>query len=281
MNRVRSFVKIIIDSHLYIAWAVAALVLASIPTGRHTPVLHAYILFSFLGTWMIYSIHHIIRLDVDTGGRFGQYKLVCSRPGVMLWLILCSGAASAYLVTKFLYALRWSLILPVILSILYVLPLFGKRLRDLDYLKIFLIATAWTWISSINPQILDIRHARIDWLIVLERFVFILGITIPFDIRDLEIDTKQGIKTLVSLLGVKRSKLLAILLLVLALCIHILLVSKGRVAYDHGWAFAISYILSIGLIWRAESNRSDIYFTGAIDGMMGLPWLILLISGGL
>ena len=78
----------------------------------------------------------------------------------------------------------------ILLSLISILYPFG--LRNTPYLKIFLIAASWS-ISTVlltyfeNNLLIDQRF----YLEIFARFFFILGITIPFDIRDLKFDNRR------------------------------------------------------------------------------------------
>ena len=76
-------------------------------------------------------------------------------------------------------------------------------------MKIFLIAIVWTFVTTIlvaNEDDKLLWHKLIP--IIIDRFCFVLAITIPFDIRDLKYDDKR-IKTIPILFGVAGSKLIA------------------------------------------------------------------------
>jgi hypothetical protein len=57
---------------------------------------------------------------------------------------------SAYLV-KDVLSNGWLFILTVFVSIFYVVPFFGKRLREIPFLKTFLIAVVWTCVLFYIP----------------------------------------------------------------------------------------------------------------------------------
>lgn len=144
-------------------------------------------------------------------------------------------------------------------------------LRNIPYLKIFLIAYVWASATVIFPMLhehLIIQNPKTIALFF-ERFFFTLAITIPFDIRDKVGDKKQGLNTLVSLLGSSKSKVLSLFLLI----------SCGVLTYyfhtNYFLHFVAVYILTAFLVIFSSHKRSEWYFTGFIDGLFVFEFLIL------
>ncbi|MEM9991436.1 MAG: hypothetical protein AAF738_06695, partial [Bacteroidota bacterium] len=173
-----------------------------------------------------------------------------------------------------------TLVLPTLLSLAYVLPLLtsSRRLRDLHFIKIFLVATIWASVTVLLPALemgkLMLSSNKI-FLIFLERAFFIFAITLPFDIRDLKIDAHTAVKTIPSEIGVKRTKQLAYL----ALCLAFITAYFNFQLYTYtlsGWlAIGIS-IFSTGIFVRySEFAKHDYYFTGILDGTMIIQLLLL------
>ncbi len=146
--------------------------------------------------------------------------------------------------------------------------------RNIPYLKIFLIAYVWASATVIFPMLheeLIIKAPKIIALF-LERFFFTLAITIPFDIRDKENDKKVGLGTLVSLLNPVKSKVLAILLL-LVCAVLVYYFHENYLLY-----FGIVYFITTFLIIGSSHKRSEWYFTGFIDGLFVVEFLVFLLA---
>jgi len=112
-------------------------------------------------------------------------------------------------------------------------------------------------------------------IIFLERFLFIMAITIPFDIRDVEVDSGTGLSTLPHILGVTRSKILAIILLIFAGVVTFFLVAQGVYQIDIFWPYSIFVVITALLIWGTRADRSDYYYSGLLDGTMMLLYLLI------
>lgn len=84
-------------------------------------------------------------------------------------------------------------------------------LRNIPGLKLFLIAFSWAGITVLFPLIQNYMSIRItDWITFIQRFLFVLVITIPFDIRDINYDNNE-LKTLPQQVGISKSKIIGIL----------------------------------------------------------------------
>ncbi len=109
----------------------------------------------------------------------------------------------------------------------YVFPVFKRRnLRSVGKLKIYLVAFSWTIAVVITP----IVHYNItlEYQLVMEViqvFVLVVALIIPFDIRDLQYDNRI-LETLPQKIGIKQSKVVACFLLGLYLAIDVFLNNK-------------------------------------------------------
>ena len=109
----------------------------------------------------------------------------------------------------------------------YVFPVFKRRnLRSVGKLKIYLVAFSWTIAVVIAPVV----HYNITleyqlMLEVIQVFVLVVALIIPFDIRDLQYDNSI-LETIPQKIGVKQSKVTACLLLGVYLVIDVVLNNK-------------------------------------------------------
>ncbi len=114
-------------------------------------------------------------------------------------------------------------------------------------------------------------------LLSVERALFFLAITIPFDIRDERIDQQINVKTLVHSLGNKTSIKLAITSLLFSFFILLYLYMSDDIRVHHLIGFGISYFITSILIYKSKAKTSDYYFTGILDGTMLLVFAILYL----
>ncbi|MDQ3109049.1 MAG: hypothetical protein M3R17_04055, partial [Bacteroidota bacterium] len=118
------------------------------------------------------------------------------------------------------------------------------------------------------------------WFIACMAMIF--SITIPFDIRDLHYDGEK-LRTLPSLLGVKRSRVLALV----ALGISVVLVGIVTLYLKNGGvpvfaAYSAWSIITGILISKSTPQRPEYYFSFFIDGTMillaGMLWLAKFLA---
>lgn len=94
--------------------------------------------------------------------------------------------------------------------------IFKNNLRSVPYLKLFLIGSIWVLLTSFIPLaekklfVID----KLDFLFMLERFVFLTAMALLFDVRDIDSDTQKKLKTIPNKLGIFYTKILVVNLLV-------------------------------------------------------------------
>lgn len=164
------------------------------------------------------------------------------------------------------------------MTFFYAIPLFkiGKlevSFRNFPMIKIFSIAIAWAGISVFFPLYeANYQFSSAVYLEFFQRILFLLAITIPFDIRDMNADSKS-LKTLPQTLGISNSKALGTLLLFGFLMMEIF---KENFTY---FGFLIVLIISIisGLFLWFSSPKKSRYYTSFWVESIPVIWLGLLI----
>ena len=150
-----------------------------------------------------------------------------------------------------------------------ILPL---PLRSIPILKIFLIAYVWASISSFLPALLQ-QHQMFtqpNLLIFAAHFLFIVSITLPFDIRDFKTDGKSSLITFPQLVGINTTKFIAICCL-----IGFALIIKEYL--NHGLLLAF-FLITAGLIIKSSPERKYYYYLLCIDGTIILYFFLTFLS---
>ncbi len=109
----------------------------------------------------------------------------------------------------------------------------------------------------------------------IERAAFIFAITIPFDIRDLELDQEKEVATLPGRLGIQRAKKVAYAALGLMLFAATWNTIYGHYSLGVALGLLLSAVLSGLLIYGADAKRHDYYYTGLLDGTMILQAVLV------
>lgn len=164
------------------------------------------------------------------------------------------------------------LLLPLVtISVLYAVRFFkAKNLRELPYVKIHLIAFVWMSASVLLPSISCNKTTLDSILFAISIYFYILAITIPFDIRDLGFDKNEQ-KTLPQLIGVNKSKLLALVCILISFLLFFTVN-----AYQSTLLLGLAFGVQITLILATNQKREELYFSGAIDGAITLLALALI-----
>lgn len=160
----------------------------------------------------------------------------------------------------------------VLFTLLYTLPVLPgfHNLRDLGGLKIFIIAIVWAVCTVILPV------ASLDTTLVLDtqiiiyfviRFLWVLILIIPFEIRDLKEDAIH-LSTIPQLIGVKGAKLTGLLFIIISFVLfHIFHPDFRRLSF-----LLMSGLASV-LLYLSTEKRSY-YYTSFIVEALPILWLL-------
>ncbi len=271
--------EFIVYSNLWVATAVASL--CGLTMLLMTEVNMNVVLFAFFSTLLMYAYARWFvspaREDEVTS------KLTDWKSDHKLFYILSGligGVGSVY------YALelsKSSLVVVMIcagISALYPVQFLQKgqlALRNVAGLKLFVISLVWAIVTVVLPAV----EAGIDWsldltILTIQRFLFVMAITIPFDIRDLRID-HPDINTLPYRIGVKASRSLARLALLFAEASVVLMFFTNQIALPVLIAQLIVFEFTSLLIHRSTPNKSDLYFSFGVEATSILLFLMVFI----
>lgn len=158
-------------------------------------------------------------------------------------------------------------------TLVYILPSKSLGLRNIPFVKIFLISGIWMYVTVILPYFLNTEQVIFEQLVFeqlalysIVRFMFIFGITIPFDIRDINVDGRS-MNTIPQVLGIKAAKILGIIVLLLSSILNIIFLIPDT-------AYIITSIVAIVLVCSSNAKKGDFFYLGLIDGLM-IFWYIL------
>lgn len=171
-------------------------------------------------------------------------------------------------------------LVPGVISVLYGLPVYrvhGKfvKMRDISLMKILFISFVWAFTGAVLPAVvsgINIFSAQ-SVLLFTADFCFIFAITLPFDVKDLEIDLLHNVKTIPSLIGADATYGLSIFLLFLSGVFYAIRQPSSELFLLA--PLTVSVILAGMLIYLTKfQNNSRLYF-GLIDGTILLQFLLV------
>jgi hypothetical protein len=239
-------------------------------------------LFVFFATLFAYNFMRLVRVlpMLKEGDSIRHENIFKYR--VFLWILcLFSGVASFVIFLKLDEFVLYTLLFMGFISVAYSLPVFKKdgywlRLRDVPSIKIVLIALVWTVVTSFLPM--QVSGESINWLKIVERFLFVFAITIPFDIRDLRFDS-LNLRTIPQVLGVKKARCIGLVALLFAeFILFYEFIFFDSYQLGSLLVIYIVYEVSAYLVYRSHPALPERYFTLGVEGTSILLGFLFYLS---
>jgi 4-hydroxybenzoate polyprenyltransferase len=285
-NNVRRIFLRIVHSNAYLPIPLLAMVLETYIVSGNFEFDYYYLGFLSFSTLLLYPLHRIIGVKMTIPIEFTKAQRGVHKNPQLTYAAILIGLIGTVFFTTQLSFETIQLLLPLgIISIAYSLPILPtlsgwKRLRDIPGIKIYAISTVVTLTTSTIPLLLMTSISNTDILLLaVQRFLFILAITIPFDIRDVVLDKKWKLKTIPLLLGNEKSVKLAIIL------IHLTLVVAG-IQYFITPLFGIEVLIAILIsnLWVSyvliifRENNSPLFNAFIVEGTMVFHFAIITVA---
>ncbi len=155
------------------------------------------------------------------------------------------------------------------------------RLRELPFVKIFLVAWVWATFTVGLALVEQSGLAELlqpkNFLLFFSRAVFIFAITIPFDIRDLTYDSDKHIATIPSRFGIEKSKYISLFLLFIFIASSFVRCNFGFCNTHEFCALVISALVSAALVLMINSQCKELFYSLGIEGTMIIQWAVVLL----
>ncbi|RNI32533.1 hypothetical protein EFA69_04230 [Rufibacter immobilis] len=196
----------------------------------------------------------------------------------LIFIAIGSAMCVIYLYWTALFDLSfWFLLHLIVVAGLYSIAVVpeGDRyipLRDIPFLKVFLIAYVWSAVTVQLPLMEVDRDlfSGNNLILFVRRFLFIFSLTLVFDIRDVHKDKLTNTVTFPTKWGVKNTKWLALFTLVL----FAILLPSGTAPHMR-LALGLAGVGAATVVWYAHEYRSQYYFLILADGMMLMQFLLV------
>ena len=225
---------------------------------------YEYALFGFFSTMAVYNGQRLLKSDAAIRTPWLRW-VEKNKAFLFLLSIFCLLGAATLLIRLNIWKWETLMLLAVsgVISILYVIKINGMNMRELPHMKIHLISLSWVVVLLLFPAIQE--GAELRWEVFVAHYIYVLAVTIPFDIRDLKYDRERQ-KTIPQVLGVNGSKVLSILLL--AGFTAIMFYSDPNLM--HNFVFHLAVSIQVALVVFMNEERSDLYCAGWIDGAIAI-----------
>lgn len=211
-----------------------------------------------VATFFVYNQSSILRLFINQNKLImnKSIKLVVFVFSFIFFLSLAALLIKNYGIINFtFFTVLFSL------AILYNFPIqinkyFTLLIRKIPYFKIFFIAFTWSFISSLIMFAQDF----ISILLFIQSFIFFIAITIPFDLRDREIDREHKLKTLAHLHNESQLINSSKVLLVINLLISVYIISDTeKTFFLISEIFLFCYLIILISLYK-KLNKRKFYF---------------------
>ena len=256
-----------LNSSIHVSLAVVALQLVSYLTldiSRDKNLL----LFTFFATITGYNFIKYSQL-----AKLHHLSLTESLRIIQIFSFACFFAMLYYLNKLNFDVLLACLVLGVI-TVLYALPVFSRKrtLRSLQGVKIYVIAIVWAGVVVLLPVLQNDLLIGWDEIVMsVQRFLFVMAVTLPFDIRDLRYDD-VSMGTLPVKLGLKKAKILGVIVLVLFVLLEAL---KDKITTE---IIISSIVISVfsGILLLFSSEKQSKYYASFWVESLPLVWFVVL-----
>jgi 1,4-dihydroxy-2-naphthoate octaprenyltransferase len=244
-----------------------------------------YFSFLFFTTFLYYNLHKI--------SWFGHYRMFqknnfkyswpAQYPGVLMLCLIIGFAGSAALISFGLDNPLKILLgfLAALLSLFYNQKIIGIHLRSLKGLKAFTIGMV-AIITGVLIPAADQSYQDISTLFLLlfslSQLFFISALCIAADIRDVEEDKEDGIKTIPVAAGLPFSKNTIVLLLTIQLTFLFILFNLSYINIAQLEAFVAISLFCILFISELQPKNSYFYFILGIDGFIAGQTLSIFLA---
>lgn len=168
-----------------------------------------------------------------------------------------------------------------VVTFLYAIPFLPKRLfldsqhnlRSIGGLKIYLIGLVWSGVTVFLPLINNDCLINADVIITgVQRYIFIIVLMLPFEIRDLRYDSLK-LSTVPQKIGMKQTKTIGVVLLVLLFLLEFF---KDDIALNEILILLTITVFTLLLLVFSKIEQGKYYSAFWVEGLPIL-WLILLL----
>jgi len=168
-----------------------------------------------------------------------------------------------------------------VITFLYAIPFLpktifldeSKNLRAISGLKIYVIAFVWSNVTVIIPLINENYIITTDVILTaLQRYLYVLVIMLPFEIRDVQFDSIK-LSTIPQQIGVKLTKFIGGVFLIVLYCIEFFKTINTKPQE----LILLSVVLITGVLLFCSKVNQKQYYSSFIVESISILWLILIL----
>lgn len=266
--------QFIISHSVFIAMCSTALSLQTLQLLhlQINPLLLAFIFFATIsgynGYWVVSKFH----LNTSTALLNFLQKQTSS-----VIIILLSVIGMVYLLLH-LHLVMYNIIITFLLLTFYSAPLWLYKkyqfIRSLGFLKTILLAFTWAHITTLIPLQKSIVNMQLsEFLIFINRFLFMLILCIIFDKRDAEVDKIRGLHSLATDMSPVVLHLLIIMIFA-GYFVTSWMMQHSGIGFLHSVGLILTGIITMPVYIYSQKKRGYFFYYFIVDGMMILSAII-------
>lgn len=146
-----------------------------------------------------------------------------------------------------------------------------KNLRSIGGLKVYVIALVWSGVTVLLPLLNnDYDFDASVWVVAIQRFLLVMLLTLPFEIRDLRYDSLK-LSTIPQEIGIKYTKIIGVFL---GMAFFFLEFFKVELNPVYIIISLIIMTLSLLLLVFAKKNQNDYYSSFWVESVP-IFWLCM------
>lgn len=279
MKALKNILQLILYSNIFIGVCAVALALTNQITVEgeiHFSNTYWFVFFSTMFTYSFLKFRGAGKGASDTSHRTWAQDHVQLSKNILL-IALVAAVSFFFMLSRQQQIIVGALALVTLFYGFVDIPLLqpARKLRDFGYLKTLFVAMVWSVTTVVVP--LSGTFVETDMLVflLLRRFLFILALTIVFEIKDLKSDEEYQLQTIPMRLGVSNTKLLAQGILFLLMLINLVQYFFFDVVLMNMLAVNLSLLVSILCIQPVNEDTSDGWYYWLLDGMMILQFIFV------
>ncbi len=257
-----------IDASVHTAIAVLSLLHATYLV-LHLPVAYDLNLFVFFGSISIYNF-------VKYGVEAKKYILVANRYHKNIQFFSITTLVIAIYYAFFLdFKVLCLVAVMVLITGLYALPVLPKMksLRNLGGLKIAVVAFIWAGTTVALPMLATSTPISFNIIIeILQRFLLVLILLIPFEIRDLAYDAPE-LRTLPQRIGVSRTRVFGSFMVIIFYALTFL---KTNFMIVEGIGKGVLFLILGFLMLFTEKKQKKYFASFWVEAIPIIWWGILV-----
>ena len=232
------------------------------------------LLSSFLLTFSVYSLDKLSNIKEDSislperAGFISNYSKLFTYATVASYIV-------ALTLTLLINTLAFYVILfPLCMGLIYSIKISNFRLKDIPALKNISIAVSWAVVGTFLPLAVSFEFLTLVALIFYFVFIKCFINTVLFDIRDIEGDSANGVRTIPVIFGVNKTKNLLLVLNSTLIAWIMISYSQG---FFHQYLFVLMFSIFYGYWYIVYFCRKDIKIGKSLDLLVDGEWIYIAI----